>query len=100
MLFRSKSGEIEFTTSHTNDSYLIEIKNTGEPIPEEVLSKIFEPLYTTKLQGTGLGLATCKNVIEQHGGAISARNNPTTFTITFPKQVTINSSAKDKYSRD
>jgi len=95
-----KSGEIEFTTSQTNDSHLIEIKNTGKPIPEEVLSKIFEPLYTTKLQGTGLGLATCKNVIEQHGGAISARNNPTTFTITFPKQVTINSSAKDKYSND
>ncbi len=95
-----KQGEVEFVTSEDNDDYIIEIKNTGEPIPEESIQKIFEPLYTTKLQGTGLGLATCKNVIEQHGGSISAKNNPTTFTIKFPKKVTVNYAEKDKYSKN
>jgi len=39
---------------------------------------------TTKEQGTGLGLSTCRNIIEQHGGTISAKNYPTTFTIKIP----------------
>ena len=95
-----KQGEVEFVTSEDQDYYTIEIKDTGEPIPEDVINKIFEPLYTTKHQGTGLGLATCKNVIEQHGGTITAKNNPTTFTIKFPKKVTVNSTEKDKYSKD
>jgi len=46
-------------------------------------------LFTTKLQGTGLGLATCKNIIEQHGGSILVKNKPTTFTIKFPKNVKV-----------
>ncbi len=95
-----KQGEVQFTASEEDDNYIIAITNTGEPIPEEAMKKIFEPLYTTKLQGTGLGLATCKNVIEQHGGSISVKNNPTTFTIKFPKKVTINYAEKDKYSKD
>lgn len=45
---------------------------------------MFEPLVTSKQKGTGLGLATCKNIVEQHGGTITAQNNPTTFTIKLP----------------
>lgn len=81
-----KSGKIEILANEDNENFIIEIQNTGPPIPEEVLPKIFEPLFTTKLQGTGLGLATCKNVIELHGGSIYAKNNPTTFIIKFPKE--------------
>ena len=81
-----KTGEIKIITKEESEYYQIEIQNSGNPIPEEILSKIFEPLFTTKLQGTGLGLATCKNVIELHGGSIYAKNNPTTFIIKFPKK--------------
>lgn len=91
-----ESGKIVFTTRDVGDVYEIEIENSGKPIPEDVLPKIFEPLFTTKLQGTGLGLATCKNVISQHGGSISVQNNPTRFTIVFPKKVRVNDLEKDK----
>jgi len=80
-------GKIEVLAKEEDKNYVIKIQNTGPPIPDEILTKIFEPLFTTKLQGTGLGLATCKNVIELHGGSIYAKNNPTTFVIKFPKKV-------------
>ena len=48
--------------------------------------EIFDPLVTTKNNGTGLGLASVKNIIEEHGGTISVNNNPTTFTINIPKK--------------
>jgi signal transduction histidine kinase len=63
----------------------IEITDSGSGIPSEILPNIFDPLVTTKQQGTGLGLSTCKNIVEQHGGTISVKNNPTTFTITLPR---------------
>jgi signal transduction histidine kinase len=63
----------------------IEITDSGPGMPEENLQKIFEPLFTTKQTGTGLGLASCKSIVEQHRGAISAKNNPTTFKITLPR---------------
>ncbi|MCV0400060.1 MAG: sensor histidine kinase [Nitrosarchaeum sp.] len=91
-----KPGEIIFSTTDVGNAYKIEIENSGLPIPEEILHKIFEPLFTTKLQGTGLGLATCKNVIAQHGGSIYAQNDPTKFTIVFPKHVVIDNVERDK----
>jgi two-component system sensor histidine kinase HydH len=42
-------------------------------------------LFTTKQTGTGLGLSICKKIVEQHGGNITAKNNPTTFIIRMPK---------------
>ncbi len=92
----NKPGEIEISTTEWETHYEIDISNSGPPVPEELINKIFEPLFTTKLQGTGLGLATSKNVIEQHGGTISVKNHPTTFSIRFPKKVTVNYSEKDK----
>jgi signal transduction histidine kinase len=81
------TGKITINSKEMNNHYEIEIQNTGEPISDSLLEKIFEPLFTTKYQGTGLGLSTCKNIIEQHGGTISAYNNPTTFRIKFPKKI-------------
>jgi len=81
------AGHITINSKEIDNHYEIKIQNTGESISDSNLEKIFEPLFTTKYQGTGLGLSTCKNVIEQHGGKISVKNNPTTFTIIFPKEV-------------
>jgi signal transduction histidine kinase len=63
----------------------VEISDSGAGIREDTLQKIFEPLFTTKQTGTGLGLSTCKNIIEQHGGSISVRNDPTTFIVTLSR---------------
>jgi signal transduction histidine kinase len=83
------SGEIVISSKKDNLHYEINIENSGPSIPEDLLDKIFEPLFTTKFQGTGLGLATCKNIIEQHGGSILVKNNPTRFIIRFPKNVKV-----------
>ena len=55
----------------------IEIENSGEPISANVLSRIFEPFYTTKPEGTGLGLAITRNIARTHGGdVLLAFNQP------------------------
>jgi len=78
-------GKIRIQVDDKENMLKITISNNGEAIPDDVLSKIFEPLFTTKQEGTGLGLASCKSIVEQHGGTISVKNNPTTFTILIPK---------------
>ncbi len=67
-----------------NNLIKIEIENTGPPIPKEEVSKIFEPLFTTKSKGTGFGLPSCKNIVEQHKGTITVNPDPVIFTITLP----------------
>ena len=80
-----KGGEINIDVSEEDKFAIIKLSDSGEGISDENLSKVFEPLFTTKQKGTGLGLASCKNIIEQHGGEILVSNNPTTFTIWLPK---------------
>ena len=65
----------------------IEITDTGKGMSEEVVAKIFEPFYTTKAKGVGLGLANVRRFIEEHGGEVSvttSEGGPTTFTICLP----------------
>lgn len=77
-------GKIEFHLSSNNDSIKIDIEDSGVGIPKSIIPKVFDPLFTTKANGTGLGLAICKTIIEQHGGTISVKSNPTTFTVILP----------------
>jgi signal transduction histidine kinase len=78
-------GEIVIDAYEDDNNSIIKVKDSGPGIPSEALSKIFEPLFTTKQQGTGLGLTTCRNIVGQYGGTIDVKNNPTTFTIKMPK---------------
>ena len=55
---------------------VIEVADRGPGIPEEDREKIFEPFFTGKTQGTGLGLAVARRVIESHGGTIAVHTNP------------------------
>jgi len=84
-----ESGEINIKISDNTKDMVIEIQDSGPGITEKNLETIFEPLYTTKQSGTGLGLVSCKTIVEQHGGTISVKNNPTTFTIMIPKIIKI-----------
>ncbi|WP_366847866.1 ATP-binding protein [Nitrosopumilus sp.] len=82
-------GKITIQISEQDNFAIIKFSDTGEGIPNENMNKIFEPLFTTKQKGTGLGLASCKNIVEQHQGEISVSNNPTTFSIMLPKVLSV-----------
>lgn len=65
----------------------IDIQDTGTGISEQNLSKIFDPYFSTKQKGSGLGLATSYSIIKNHGGAIEVKSEPqrgTTFSIYLP----------------
>ncbi|MEO9309725.1 MAG: HAMP domain-containing sensor histidine kinase [Nitrososphaera sp.] len=84
-----KGGIIKITITEDDKENLatIAISDNGVGIPQELLEKIFEPLFTTKQVGTGLGLSSCKSIVEQHGGSITASSTPgkgSTFTIKIP----------------
>jgi iron only hydrogenase large subunit-like protein/nitrogen-specific signal transduction histidine kinase len=70
-------GKISIIIESKRDDLLIIIKDTGNGIPKENLSKIFNPFYTTKKigKGTGLGLAVTYGIIKMHSGQISAQSN-------------------------
>ena len=84
--FENRPGEVSIRCFDDNNYTTIEISDSGPGIPDEVLLEIFEPLFTTKQNGTGLGLVSCKNIVENHGGQVKVKNNPTTFTIKLPKK--------------
>jgi two-component system sensor histidine kinase HydH len=67
---------ISVTVKAVNKKLVIEIGDRGPGVPEESRDKIFEAFYTGKTQGTGLGLAVVRRVIEQHNGTITVETNP------------------------
>ena len=81
-----QKGVIEIRSSELTNDVSIEIENDGPPISSKVLPKIFDPLFTTKQSGTGLGLSGVKTIIEQHNGMIIVNPNPVVFKIIIPKQ--------------
>lgn len=85
----NERGEVSIRIKDNNNEILIEIEDSGSGVPQELMTKIFEPLFTTKQRGTGLGLASCKRIIEQHGGSISVKTKPSIFSIKLPKLLEI-----------
>jgi len=81
------TGDIHIRTIEDSGTVTIEIEDSGPGIPSELLPKIFDSLFTTKATGTGLGLAYCKSIVEQHNGTLTVKNNPTTFTIKLPTKL-------------
>ena len=77
--------EITKQIQHGIDEITIEVEDSGMGITDELLYKIFNPLFTTKQQGTSLGLASVKSIVDSHGGIISATSPSTIFTIILPK---------------
>ncbi len=82
----NQEGNITIRYDEEPKFIIIEFEDSGTGIDESKLSEIFEPLITTKQTGTGLGLVSCRNIIENHDGTITAKNNPTTFTIKLRKK--------------
>jgi len=83
-------GEIEIVSRMNDGDVEIAFRDTGKGIPEKILEKIWLPLFTTKAQGMGFGLAICKRVVEAHGGSISVESEVgkgTTMTVRLPVKV-------------
>lgn len=79
--------EIQAAFDEPRAQIKISVADNGCGIPEEALSRIFMPHYTTKETGHGLGLANCKKIVKNHGGEIavvSKQNEGTTFIISLP----------------
>jgi len=85
----NERGEVSIRINDGNNEIIIEVEDAGSGVPQELMTKIFEPLFTTKQRGTGLGLASCKRIIEQHGGSISVKTKPSIFSIKLPKLLEI-----------
>jgi len=80
-------GELSLKVSASNEEVKIAVSDTGVGIPESQLSKIFEPYFTTKKNGTGLGLTITFKIIKEHSGDItvdSKEGKGSTFTIHLP----------------
>jgi signal transduction histidine kinase len=82
-------GRLILRTEAVNNRVQLTVEDTGIGIPEDILSKIFLPFFTTKDadQGTGLGLSVVDDIVKSHGGEIRAASKPgkgTTFTVMLP----------------
>lgn len=92
--FRLQMADSQMASStNQSESYNLQsaievrVSDTGVGIPADALAKIFQPLYTTKAKGIGLGLALCKMIVEAHGGTIAVESSVgkgTTFVIALP----------------
>ncbi len=83
-----KRGQIRVELSTRGDTMVITVQDDGCGIPPENLPKVYDPLFTTKTEGTGFGLAVCKRVVEEHDGTIDIESEPakgTRATIRLPR---------------
>ncbi len=84
-----EEGEIMISAREFNDKLQIQIIDNGSGITDEELEKIGSPFFTTKKNGTGLGLTICNRIVKKHKGSLSIQSNKgkgTNITLTFPKE--------------
>ena len=85
----TEGGRLDIRARSKEEFVEVAFTDTGDGIPESIISKIFDPLFTTKAKGIGLGLSVCKSILERHGGDIrveSEEGKGTTFTVSLPTQ--------------
>ena len=86
-----EGGTIDITVGMSHgrpDQAVLQVRDTGIGIADDDLDRIFEPFFSRKPGGTGLGLATTARIVEAHRGTIDIASRPgqgTTFTVTLPR---------------
>jgi len=92
---KDTGGELKFKTELGQEgSVLISVSDTGVGLPTENINEIFDAFFTTKPEGSGMGLAISRSIIESHGGRLWATGNDkrgATFQLTLPAEVTASS---------
>lgn len=83
-----QGGTLAISARQQQDCLQIRFTDSGSGIPPEAMDHLFEPFFSTKHSGTGLGLAVSHEIVTEHGGQLTAVNNPdapgATFTVTLP----------------
>ncbi|MEZ4400225.1 MAG: HAMP domain-containing sensor histidine kinase [Kofleriaceae bacterium] len=81
-------GLVEVELGGTSDLRTISVRDTGPGIPAEVVGRIYEPFFSTKDGGTGMGMAIVHSLVTQHGGVIDVASAPgaTTVTVSLPRR--------------
>ncbi|MCA9029932.1 MAG: PAS domain S-box protein [Planctomycetaceae bacterium] len=98
-------GTVTLRLFEKDNATIIEVADTGCGIPEDLRDKVFDPYFTTRNNGTGMGLALSEKIVRQHGGTIEFQTGSTgtTFTITLPHNGhhnEVSSSAHDDHIRN
>jgi signal transduction histidine kinase len=81
-------GELVITGYNGAGEFELEIADSGAGIPDDAMDRIFDPFFSTKREGTGLGLALVQQIVQAHGGTVRAANCPeggAAFTLTFSR---------------
>ncbi len=79
-------GVLRFVITGEEKTIRIDVIDNGNGIPDEIQTKIFDPYFTTRREGTGMGLALCDKIVRQHNGNLDFETSPTgtTFTVVLP----------------
>ena len=83
----TKGGTLTLSTGHSADGVWVSVADTGGGIPQDQINRIFDPFYTTKKKGTGLGLMIVQRIVRAHDGRIELESHVgrgTTFRILLP----------------
>jgi two-component system, sporulation sensor kinase E len=83
----SRGGELSIETGANSEAVFVSINDTGSGIPEAKLNQLFQPFFTTKKKGSGLGLMIVQRIIREHAGRIDVESKPgkgTTFRVWLP----------------
>ena len=93
----AEGGTVTIRTWHDAGAGTVgaEVSDTGPGIPAGTAAQIFEPFYTTKVKGVGLGLAVAKRLVEEHGGSITATEHKpkgATFKVVLPLRTSLSQS--------
>jgi two-component system nitrogen regulation sensor histidine kinase NtrY len=86
-LAETANPEIHLSAKTDHDLVVIEVKDNGSGIPQEMMGNIFIPFFTTRAEGSGIGLSLSRQIMRLHGGSISVKSQPgieTLFTLKLP----------------
>jgi signal transduction histidine kinase len=85
----NEAARVNFKVTATKEGSLIEVRDNGRGIPRDRLPQLFTAVRSSSTGGMGIGLSLCRTIVEAHGGAIWAQNNPeggASFFILLPSK--------------